>query len=76
VAAKTWSFGLHYTVLDDRVTVERYVKLPFIYLSWSLVVALKTGRASLLDLGNHRLGASTQPLTNLEQAIVGVFTRG
>lgn len=46
------------------------------YLSWSLIVALKTGKGLLLNLGNHGLGASTERLTNLEQAIVGVFTQG
>ena len=45
------------------------------YLSWTLVVALKSGKALVLSLGNHRLGSSTEPVTNLERAIVGVFTR-
>jgi hypothetical protein len=45
------------------------------YLSWSLVVALTTGKALVLLFGNRQLSASTEPLMNLERSIVAVFTR-
>jgi hypothetical protein len=43
------------------------------YLSWSLLVALKTGKPLSLSLGNHGVGTSTEPVTNLERSIVNLF---